>query len=728
MLTVNAVLKAVFAEPPFEHPMRVLWTDREIDLVMLFALKEPYGVPTPMRLSDLESMLAADKLRKVSMRLPSFMLQTEDELSDAAKAKRTQLWGLIGPIFADKQIYLPGKLGPIIAAYASKINKPKKTIYRLVYRYWAFGMTPNAFLGKYIHSGAPGVEREYSGEKKAGRPARYLGEESQTTKKLTEDDKRIIKIGYTLYKNNGTRLIIDAYNKMLDHFYRVEVASPDGSCGGAPLKQLDQVPSPTQFSYWGKKAFDAMDVMRGRKGETKWAMDHRPIVGNAHHGLRGPCHRFEIDATIADVYLVSRFNRNWIIGRPVVYVVIDVMSRMIVGLHVGLEGPSWNIARHALFNAFTDKVAYCASFGIVIDPADWPCEHLPHEVVGDRGEMLGEAAEQAMHKLSITLDILPPFRADWKGTVESSFRLLQSRGQIRWMPGGLKSREKERGQRDYRLDATLDLHQFTSIMIRSVLDWNHHSRDPKRLSKVMIGQNVEPTPIAIWNWAAQNDLIEPNERTREEIYLHLLPQARGSVQAGGIYINGMFYNNVLDPTGKRSANARANGRESIDIWSEPMADHIWIKDRSGAFVQCPLRSTEARCVGMRTEEVVDMLAITGAISPESQYAALNSRVDLAGFVESTVATASAAKQEAQVPTSAAAAVAGIKGNRALERDIQRADASAAALCGNSEPFAAGLTSAPAPAKRESSVASEYAGARGAEVISLLSRAGRNRSK
>ena len=69
MLTVNAVLKAVFTEPPFEHPMRVLWTDREIDLVMLFALKEPYGVPTPMRLSDLESMLAADKLRKVSIPL-----------------------------------------------------------------------------------------------------------------------------------------------------------------------------------------------------------------------------------------------------------------------------------------------------------------------------------------------------------------------------------------------------------------------------------------------------------------------------------------------------------------------------------------------------------------------------------------------------------------------------------------------------------------------------------
>jgi len=729
MLPVNTVLEAVFPEPPFEHAMRVLWTSRQDDLVILFALKEPYRAPVPMLLSEVESMLNAGKLRKMTMRLPAFMLQTEEEMSDAVKIKRTERWELIRPIFADDQIYFPGRFGATIAAYAAKVGKQRKSIFRLVYRYWAFGMTPNAFLGKYINSGAPGIEREYLGEKKAGRPPRYLGEVVSTAKKLTEEDKQIIRIGYALYKNNQTKRISVAYIKMLDRFYRAETPSPDGSSGGTPLKQLDQIPSPSQFSYWGKKAFDAMDVKRGRVGETKWAMDHRAIVGNAHHGLRGPCHRFEIDATIADIYLVSRFNRNWIIGRPVVYVVIDVLSRMIVGLHVGLEGPSWNIARHALFNAFTEKVSYCASFGIVIDAADWPCQHLPHEVVVDRGEMLGDAAEKAMSAMSVITAVLPPFRADWKGTVESSFRILQGLGEIHWLAGGLKSREKERGQRDYRLDATLDLYEFTQIMIKSMLQWNHHSRDHKRLSKTMIAQGVDPTPIGIWNWAEQNDLIEPNERTREEVYLNLLPQKKGSVQSGGIYFKGMFYTNVLDPTGKRSARVRANGHESIDLWHEPMADHIWIKDSDGAFVQCPLRPTEARCAGMRTEEVEDMLNITEAISPESTYAKRNSAADLTAFIDSTVATATAEKQEVKVTTSAAGAVAGIRENRAFERDVQRADATAQVLSENgaaksmSEP-----TTLPLPTASKSSTVNEYAGARGAEVISLLSRAGRNRGK
>jgi hypothetical protein len=68
---------------------------------------------------------------------------------------------------------------------------------------------------------------------------------------------------------------------------------------------------------------------------------------------------YEIDATIGDVYLVSRFDRNKIIGRPVVYIVIDVFSRMITGVYIGLEGPSWVGAMMALANATAPKVEYC---------------------------------------------------------------------------------------------------------------------------------------------------------------------------------------------------------------------------------------------------------------------------------------------------------------------------------------------------------------------------------
>ena len=46
---------------------------------------------------------------------------------------------------------------------------------------------------------------------------------------------------------------------------------------------------------------------------------------------------YQIDATIADVYLVSRLNRLHVIGRPTIVVIIDVFSRMIVGVCIRFE-------------------------------------------------------------------------------------------------------------------------------------------------------------------------------------------------------------------------------------------------------------------------------------------------------------------------------------------------------------------------------------------------------
>ncbi|MBW4573588.1 MAG: hypothetical protein KME31_38255 [Tolypothrix carrinoi HA7290-LM1] len=55
----------------------------------------------------------------------------------------------------------------------------------------------------------------------------------------------------------------------------------------------------------------------------------------------------------------SAINRSWIIGRPTLYLVIDVFSRLIVGFIVTLEPPSWLGAMLALENATADKVFFC---------------------------------------------------------------------------------------------------------------------------------------------------------------------------------------------------------------------------------------------------------------------------------------------------------------------------------------------------------------------------------
>lgn len=727
MLLVNQVVESMLAEEPFDKPARVLWLRRDLDLVTFMTISENPKAPWSTSLRETESMIDSHKLRLTTVRVPAFMLRVEEELSEKSKNFRDRRWEIVKSLLEGPEqeyLYLPGQLGSLVAAHSKKVGKQEKAVYRLLYQYWVFGLTPNAFLDKYGNSGAHGKPKEYKEGVQPGRPRLFLGEKSDNAaKRLTDDDKAIIRVCYALYKDNKVKHINDAYIKMLKKYYRAEHPAPDGSDDERPLRQLDELPSKTQFSYWGKKAFNEIIVMRGRKGKAKFAMDHRALVGTAYQGLSGPCHRFEIDATIADIYLVSRFNRNWIIGRPVVYVVIDVFSRMIVGIHVGLEGPSWNSARHALFNAFTDKVAFCASYGITIRPEEWPCHHLPRELVGDRGEMISNGPEAMANALKIKLVSLPPFRGDWKGTVESTFRILNNLTQIHWTPGAVRSREKERGERDYRLDATLDLWEFTSIIIKAALHYNHHSCDPSRLTKAMIQQGVDPTTIGIWNWAAEQGIIDPNVMPQESVYLHLLPRAKASVRAGGIYFNGMIYTNVLDPSGNRSVRARANGREQIDIWYEPGTDHIWIMDEERSFAKCPLRPSETRYLEMRREEVMDMLAITSAVSAETAYAELNSRVQLDEFIESTIATAAAEKAATEKPASNAEKVRNIREHRQVDREAERILASEQSPVGNEKR---------PPADKVERLAldnvSEYAGERSAEVISMLSRAGKRGDK
>lgn len=718
-LAVNDVVESVMGDIPFDKPARVLWIDRMSGYVTLLTIETPPKRPWVFGLAELVMMLRAETVRKTKVRIPAFMLDLEEDLPEHAKDVREKNWGRIQPLLNTAlpgEIFLSGRLGEMVAAHAFKSGLPRKTLYRLLYRYWLYGGVRNTLLPDRTRRGNPGVERVFVRGHAPGRPARYLGESDEVKKAiLTDRDKEIIRIGFALYAKNKVKSIPDAYQKTLSRFYRAEHPSPGVVDDNAVLRPLAELPSERQFLYWGKKVFDDMTILRGRRGEKRWAKDHRPFVGRASDGVFGPCHRFEIDATVADIYLVSRYRQDWIIGRPVVYVVVDVFSGMIVGLFVGLEGPSWDGARHALFNAFTDKVAFCSAHGIEISEGDWPCHHLPQEIMADRAEMLGEAAEQAVVKgLKIDIAVPGPYRPDWKAIVESRFKLLNDISQIHWTPGGVRARERERGERDVRLDATLNLEEFTQILIVSILHYNRRNRQPDRLSAEMIKDGLEPTPINIWNWGVEQGIGQPNNRSAEEVYLHLLPTAQASVQAGGINYRGMFYTSEYAVAGNWFARARNKGRESVRIWYSPWStDYIWIQGEDKAFHRCSLRTSEDRYRGYRLEEVIDMLEIVKNPSPSTHYSNLNSRVRLDEYIESTIKNAKKAKVENGV--SASKQIAGIRTYRQVERVIEQARLS--------ERFGTTRTPLPKPAKLSAgtSVASSYAGERSAQVIDLLGR-------
>ncbi|MFT5032683.1 MAG: putative transposase [Bacteroidia bacterium] len=716
-LNVNDVIEPVTQAIELQKLARVLWLDTISDQIVLFDITKSPKKPWVMRLSDIKYLLNNGDVKIANIIPRPFMLRLEEDLSEQDKCFRDNNWARIQELIETDilgEIFQPGAMGRLIAEQALKCEVPKKTIYRLLYRYWMNGQVRNALLPDRLNCGSPGKPKQYMVGKKPGRKAYFQGVEVDSQSKvLTEVDKNCIRVGFSLFATGKVGTIADAYIKMLRRFYTSKTLP--GDCMEPPLLPANELPTARQFAYWGHKAYDDITVLRGRSGERNWQKDHRPLTGTVRDGLRGPCHLFEIDATVADIYLVSRYNRDWVIGRPVVYVIIDTFSGMIAGVYVGLEGPSWNGARQALFNAFTPKKSFCADNGVEISADEWPCHHLPHEIFADRGEMLGQAAEGLASGLRINLGIAPPYRPDWKAIVESSFKVLNVTTQIHWIPGAVRKRNKERGDRDYRLDATLNLAEFTKIIVQGILYYNKHNRQPDRLSKEMIADQVEPTPIGIWNWALRNARIDENVQADELIYLHLLPRDRGAIQKGGIKFKGMFY--VCDWAVEQNwfARARHRGVNSILCWYDPNStEHIWIQNDQSNFLRCDLRKSENRYHGYRFDEVIDMLAIIKEESPDSKYTKLVSKVSLDAQISGVV---NAAKKDKSLTTNVSTKsekLGNIRSNRANERLQER-----------KESLAPDDLRIPVPPQSDAitsvGVAENYAGARSAEVIDLLSR-------
>lgn len=246
----------------------------------------------------------------------------------------------------------------------------------------------------------------------------------------------------------------------------------------------------------------------------------------------GPGSLWQIDSTIGDIYLVSRFDRNRIIGRPVIYLIVDTFSRLIVGFSVSLEGPSWLGAMLVIENATADKVQICREYSIEITEEQWPCHYLPEAILADRGELLSTKADNLVNALGIRMANTPPYRPDWKPIVERQFRLLNDEV-IHWVPGAVYQ-TRSRGDKDYRLDAVLDIHEFRQLMIHLILHYNYcYWLSDYPMDKFMIADGLEPYPVALWQWGVEN-LGRPRVTTPDIVRLNLLPTGEATVTERGI--------------------------------------------------------------------------------------------------------------------------------------------------------------------------------------------------
>ncbi|GAX88420.1 helix-turn-helix domain-containing protein [Effusibacillus lacus] len=441
-ITENTVVEWKHSETDEEgYIERILWVDPRRDIVVTIAMNDDKAMPLVRTFDEYTSNLIDRKHKVIEWTDSNILLLPDESIPEKHKQIRDKAWHIIGPLVTEEpDIYDPKMRGLLVSEVVKNHGIHKSTVYRYLRRYWQGGKIVNTLLPYYDNCGGKGKERE-AGMNKRGRPRKFAEEDVGIN--IDDEVKRLFRTGIRLFYNTKEKAPLKrAYQKTLEKFFYIGYQQ-DGDAVIPILPPKEKLPTFGQFKYWFTKELDLKETLSKRYGKKNYELKFRPSLGSSTYESFGPGSRFQIDATIADVFLVSEYKREWIIGRPVVYVVIDVFSRMITGLYVGLEGPSWLGAMMALANTTADKVKFCTEYGIHIEPDEWICSHLPQKLTADRGELEGNKPSNLISALGVDVETEPPYRADWKGIVEQQFRLLNLRS-VKWVPGAVQSRMKER--------------------------------------------------------------------------------------------------------------------------------------------------------------------------------------------------------------------------------------------------------------------------------------------
>ncbi|OBY77998.1 hypothetical protein BBG47_18830 [Paenibacillus sp. KS1] len=672
-LFINDLLEYRDANSKLVDCERVLWLNQSDDCAVMISIFKKNGLPEFKHISELiQGMMDGTVIKRESDPYSRFMIPDE-KLTPKEIQVRDDSWNAIKDIVElEPNIFEPKERYQIIKSEMKKTGKGKKFYYKYLRFYWTGGKMVNALLPRFRNCGGKGKKKN---------PTQKMGRPRNTSISIDPKLKGVVI-------NEGTRKIFDkvirevylkvnrrdsvsyTYIEMLKKYYQIGIVKK----GGYEIPIIPsghEVPSITQLRYHIRNHYSKRKQLIAREGEVTFNRDFRPLLGSETRKATGPGQIFEIDATIADVYLISSDDSNIIIGRPVVYIAVDVYSHMVVGLYVGFEGPSWLGMMMAIENAVVNKVEYCRQYDIEITEEEWPCYHMPECFFADRGEMESKNADSLCNALGIKIKNAPPYRADLKGIVEQQFRTLNVTLQP-WTPGAVKKEYQKRGGPNYVLDAKLTLKEFTQMMIEMILYRNnYHLMEYYPLDKDQALDKVRPIARDLWNWGVAHNhflkVIAP-----DIVRLNVLPEATVTANRGGIYFEGMYYG--CEELARQGWFIKGKSLKVLIAFDRRSMNHVYVKTNNGkGFIKCDLLAKSSRFMNLSLEEVKSARYEEKLSSNlYRRTTELQEKVSLSAKLEKIKKAAidrSVANEDCTLTESERKS--NIKGNRAIEREKLR---------------------------------------------------------
>lgn len=384
-------------------------------------------------------------------------------------------------------------------------------------------------------------------------------------------------------------------------FAEEKVMAADGTITSLSLKKGRSI-TERQLQYYIQQNYSYEERRRHAIGTRRYLLHERPLTGHLCNS-RGPGERYHIDATVLDFYLVGQILRFKVIGRPILYLVVDDFSRLIVGFYLSFEPASWDGAMMALINAVSPKVPFCASLGVYIEASEWPAARLCETLYADQGEMasIHKGTPLTTH-FRVEVSNAPAYRPDWRSIMETRFKFVQ-KTLTPLLPGVVEKDSFERGTRHPAYNAALNIVEARKAVLRAIL---LHNRRPIRdypTPPEMVEHELAASPVNLWHYGT--DINGCGRRVDpDELAAFVMPSEKAVIDKQGILFGGNHYDCPTPSLIERQAMARAPGKGQqgkgkrrrdgqLEIRFDP-SDNSRIQLLGlGAPISCPFSETNA---------------------------------------------------------------------------------------------------------------------------------------
>jgi len=531
--------------------------------------------PQPRRLSDLLELRKSGKARLGKIRLPAEFLSTTGSKTpdDDESASMEPIRPLVTAFDAEQNLSR-WTFTKLIADRAAELGISAVTLRRLLLRYYYFGRLEAALRplapGPAVGAAKTPDEKQPDDEQVAEKVQRRRGRQPIEAQELGRNEFIVNEADIAdmlecleARAKRSLTTITAAYKEYL----KTKFAKRHPKVYAAYLAKKCPVPvTRRQFDYYTSLYADLASTVADNIPAFK---RRTTTVG----GLiaAGPGEMYEIDATGGRVYLVDSRPPHRVLGKPIIYLMIDRWSRYVVSAYVTLRPASWEEIRFALLIAFTSRDRRFKTLGVDINDKRWPPGKVCAVLVADRGsEMISEAMLEAAAKgLKIDPVFMPPFTPDGKAIIERLIGVLKQRMAQRGIKGVYAERPidplKKRAAKRARQAAAHNLREIYWELIEIIEEYNNRSHSTLEKRSILKRNRVRPTPQAAYLWGLEHITgIQSPPLTDDDYRRLLLGVDKATLGNGYVTYRSRKYL-PANAAARKRAKVSTSRRRSIDI-------------------------------------------------------------------------------------------------------------------------------------------------------------------